>query len=98
MSLENYDFSERCWFVNYRKALNQGFVYILGIFGLSRSERLGRITFNQNKTATLVLHSHVSNLQPYIIFNFTKTATLYFSINFSSCNPMYGIIVTVNQY
>ena len=45
MFLENYDFSERCWYVSYRKAINKGFVYILGIFGLSCSERLGRITF-----------------------------------------------------
>jgi len=53
MFLENYDFSERCWLVSYRRALNQGFVYILGIFGLSRSERLGRTIFNPSKTATL---------------------------------------------
>lgn len=53
MFLENYDFSERCMLVSYRKPLIQGFVYILGIFGLSCSERLGRIIFKLLKTATL---------------------------------------------
>ena len=53
MFLENYDFSERCIVGKLQNALNQGFVYILGIFGLSRSERLGRIIFNPSKTATL---------------------------------------------
>ena len=47
----------------------KGSLYILGIFGLSRSERLGRITFSQNIFATLTL------LQPYIIFKFLLIAT-----------------------